>query len=68
VESTSVAPLGYPELRERRVDLALARISKTFAQADLDVEILFDDPSRVAAGLASPWATPPQDRPGRAGE
>ena len=56
VESASAEPLGYPELRERKVDLALARISKSFAQGDLDVEILFDDPSRVAAGAASRWA------------
>jgi DNA-binding transcriptional LysR family regulator len=56
VEAASAEPLGYPELRERRVDVALARISRSFRQGDLDVEILFDDPSRVAAGLLSPWA------------
>jgi len=56
VDPSSAEPLGYPELRERRVDVVLARISKSFAQGDLDAEILFDDPSRVAAGLRSPWA------------
>lgn len=56
VDPASAEPLGYPELRERKVDLVLARISKTFAQPDLDVEVLFDDPSRVVAGTLSPWS------------
>ena len=49
-------PLGFPELRERKVDVVLARISKSFVQDDLNVEILFDDPSRVVVGALSPWA------------
>jgi DNA-binding transcriptional LysR family regulator len=48
--------LEFPELRERRVDLALARISGSFAADDLDVERLFEDPHRVVAGARSPWA------------
>ncbi len=48
--------LDFRELRERRVDLALARVSRSFAQDDLDVEILFDDPHRVVAGARSAWA------------
>src|SRR5512140_2405064 len=48
--------LDFRELRERKVDLALARISRSFAEEDLDVEILFDDPHRVVAGARSPWA------------
>ena len=32
--------LDFRELRERKVDLALARISRTFVEDDLDVEIL----------------------------
>jgi len=48
--------LDFRELRERRVDLALARTSRSFAEDDLDVEILFDDPHRVVAGARSPWA------------
>ena len=46
----------YPELRDRRVDVVVARLSKSFARSDLHVEHLFDDPARIAAGLQSPWA------------
>lgn len=56
VVQASAEPLVYPELRERKVDVALARISKTFAHSDLDVEILFDDPPRVVVGALSPHA------------
>ena len=56
VVQASAEPLLYPELRERKVDVALARISKSFVHSDLDVEILFDDPPRVVVGALSPWA------------
>lgn len=56
VTSASAEPLAYPELRERKVDVVLARISRSFAHADLDVETLFEDPPRVVAGALSPWA------------
>lgn len=56
VVQASAEPLQYPELRERKVDVALARISKSFAHSDLNVEVLFDDPPRVVAGALSPWA------------
>lgn len=56
VVQASAEPLEFPELRERRVDAALARISKAFVQEDLNVEILFDDPSQVVVGALSPWA------------
>jgi DNA-binding transcriptional LysR family regulator len=56
VVQASAEPLEFPELRERRADVALARISKTFVQDDLHVEQLFDDPSKVVAGALSPWA------------
>lgn len=48
--------LEFPEVRARRVDLALARVSRSFVEEDLDVEILFDDPHRVVVGAQSPWA------------
>ncbi len=48
--------LEFGELRERRVDLALARITASFAEHDLDAEMLFDDPHRVVVGARSPWA------------
>jgi len=56
VVQANAETLEFRELRERRVDLALARISRSFVQDDLDVEILFDDPHRVVAGAQSPWA------------
>lgn len=56
VSQSSAENLEYPELRERSVDVALVRISRAFTHRDLDVEILFDDPSRVVAGAHSPWA------------
>jgi DNA-binding transcriptional LysR family regulator len=48
--------LEFRELRERRVDLVLARVSRSPGEEDLDVEILFDDPHRVVAGARSLWA------------
>jgi DNA-binding transcriptional LysR family regulator len=56
VVQASAETLDFRELRERKVDLALARVSRTFVEDDLDVEILFDDPHRVVAGASSPWA------------
>ena len=56
VTQASAEPLGYPELRERHVDVVLARVSRMFAHAELDVDVLFDAPPCVAAGLSSPWA------------
>jgi DNA-binding transcriptional LysR family regulator len=52
--------LEFPELRERRLDVVLARVVETpgdvrFAD-DLDVERLIDDHLLVAAGASSPWA------------
>jgi DNA-binding transcriptional LysR family regulator len=46
----------FRELRERTIDLALARTSRSFAEDDLEVEILFDDRHRVVAGTRSVWA------------
>jgi len=46
----------FRELRERTIDIALARTSRSFAEDDLDVEILFDDRHRVVAGAQSIWA------------
>ena len=48
--------LEFQELRERKVDLVLARMPRTFVVDDLDVEILFDDTNRVVAGARSRWA------------
>ncbi len=52
--------LEFPDLRERRLDVVLARVVETFGafeHADgLIVEKLLDDHLLVVAGAASPWA------------
>ena len=55
VFQTSAEALEFPEIRDRVVDVALARISKSFVQSELGVEFLSDDPSRVVVGALSPW-------------
>jgi DNA-binding transcriptional LysR family regulator len=56
VVQASAETLDFRELRERRVDVAIARVARGFAPEDLAVEFLFDDPHRVVAGSNSPWA------------
>lgn len=56
VSQAGEEPLAYPELRERKVDVALARVSKTFSHSELDIEVLFDDPPRVVVGASNPLA------------
>jgi DNA-binding transcriptional LysR family regulator len=46
----------FRELRERKVDLILARIARTFTDSELDIDILLHDPHFVVAGAHSPWA------------
>ncbi|HEX2538419.1 MAG TPA: LysR family transcriptional regulator [Pseudolabrys sp.] len=48
--------LEFRQLQERSVDLMVARIPASFADDDLSVEILFDDPHVVVAGAGSAWA------------
>ena len=48
--------LEFRELRERKVDLTLARVAETFLDDDLDIEILLHDPHFVVVGGRSPWA------------
>jgi DNA-binding transcriptional LysR family regulator len=50
------ALLEFLELRERNVDLAVARIPRSFSDDELDVEILFEDPEVVVVGANSRWA------------
>ncbi|SRR5216683_1067535 len=56
VEHTYTATLEYRELRDRSVDLIVARIPAPFTEQDLDAEILYDEPIFVVAGLQSKWA------------
>jgi DNA-binding transcriptional LysR family regulator len=50
------ATTQYRELRERSVDLLLGRIPQSFAENDLEADILFDDPPQVVIGKRSKWA------------
>jgi DNA-binding transcriptional LysR family regulator len=44
------------DLRERRVDLAIASLPNSGLEDDLDAAILYHNRSCVVAGLRSPWA------------
>ncbi len=60
VDSVSTLSLDLPQLRNRSLDVVIARILKpddaeSFAH-DLSVEILFEDHVVIAAGLKSRWA------------
>lgn len=58
--NTLTPTLEFPELRERKLDLVLARLIKPLGdcgfEADLSVEHLFDDQMMVVAGRNSRWA------------
>ena len=56
VIQASAENMEFRELRERKVDLAFARVPRSFKAEDLGCEILFDDPHRVVVGARSPWA------------
>ena len=53
---TDTSTLEFRELRERKVDLLLARMPETAVEDDIDLDIFFDDPHFVVAGSQSPWA------------
>src|SRR5215208_3828611 len=50
------ATMQYRELRERSIDLLLGRIPQTFAENDLEADILFNDHVHVVVGKRSRWA------------
>jgi DNA-binding transcriptional LysR family regulator len=56
VSQMDTTTLEFRELQERKVDLMLVRIHRTFADDDLNIELLLDDPHYVVAGARSPWA------------
>ncbi len=56
VVEADVSTVDFRQLQERGVDLMVTRIPNAFADDDLNVEILFDDPHLVVAGMKSPWA------------
>jgi len=59
-EVASSVTRKFPELRDRKYDLVLARGSSLQADErradDLNVDFLFDDPLVVAAGMQTRWA------------
>ena len=55
VQAPTIA-LQYRDLRERSVDLILGRIVTPTTDEDLNIEILFDDPLLVVAGIGSKWS------------
>lgn len=77
VMQSSTTAQQYRDLRERSVDLILGRIVEPIADEGLDIEILFEDPLFVVAGIKNkwhrrrkidaaelinePWALPPYD-------
>ena len=62
VTDAVTATLELPELRERMLDLVLARIVGPLASDDhdLNVDVLFDDYLVVVAGKGTPWANRPK--------
>ena len=56
VVQANTSTLEFRELRDRAVDLVLARMHGDTEQEDLDIEVLFHDRHFVVAGTKSCWA------------
>jgi DNA-binding transcriptional LysR family regulator len=56
VAQMDTTTLEFRELQERNVDLMLVRVSRTFTDDDLNIEVLLHDPHFVVVGARSPWA------------
>jgi DNA-binding transcriptional LysR family regulator len=56
VAEADATTLEFRQLQDRSVDLTVARIPASFADDDLTVDVLFDDPHVIVAGARSPWA------------
>jgi DNA-binding transcriptional LysR family regulator len=56
VAEADVSTLEFRQVQERGADLMVTRVPNAFADDELDVEVLFDDPHLVVAGAKSPWA------------
>jgi molybdate transport repressor ModE-like protein len=48
--------LQFEELRERRVELAFARLFGATPKGEMDAQVLYDEPLVVAVGIENPWA------------
>lgn len=55
VAEADATTLEFRQLRERSVDLMIARVPAAFSDDLLDIDVLFDDPHRVVVGAKSPW-------------
>lgn len=55
VTQTNHATLDLRGLRERNIDLVIARLGRAAEADDLNAEILLEDPMVVAAGAQSHW-------------
>jgi DNA-binding transcriptional LysR family regulator len=42
-------------LRERKIELVIGRVQSSFAEADMEAEILFKEPALVVAGTHNKW-------------
>jgi len=51
-----VTPPIYEQLRQRRIEFGLVRISGALSEEDLEQEFLFEEPLVVIAHVDSPWA------------
>ncbi len=56
VDQPDTQSLGFQELRDRMVDMVLARRPQSLIEDDLDIEPLLDDRHRVVVGTNSPLA------------
>jgi DNA-binding transcriptional LysR family regulator len=58
VKEIITSTLDLPELRERSLDVVLARLVRPIIgeDEDMNVELLFNDEMVVVAGMQSPWA------------
>ena len=57
VSLVDTATVEFRELRDRNVDLLLARVPEILVDDDINIDVFFDDPHFVAAGAGNPWAT-----------
>lgn len=55
VDNAIARTLEFRELRERTIDLVLARIPIGFAEENLEVEIFYQEQIHVVVGAQSPW-------------
>jgi len=63
VDQVTTPTFEFPELRARKFDFIIARLSQPLSQEsssdDLEIEVLFDDEFIVVAGAESRWARHP---------